>query len=176
VTRRAACYAAPLAALLAASLIAQAQENSRARRGGPPVPDEPDRGAIERHALGGEFSAHVAEVQQRLKLQKAQQAAWDAYARRVQALMLDQLRGVPRGPDNEDGLHQINRRVDIVRNRLAAMEDIADAAAQLYALLSPEQRKVADDLLPTTVPALYSGLPEFPRGPVGQPITRKKGP
>jgi len=60
-----------------------------------------------------------------------------------------------------------------VRNRLAAMEDIADAASQLYAVLSPEQRKVADDLLPTTVPALYSGLPEFPRAPI---VIRKKGP
>jgi hypothetical protein len=32
---------------------------------------------------------------------------------------------------------------------------------------------VADDLLPTTVPALYSGLPEFPRS---LPVIRKKGP
>jgi Mlc titration factor MtfA (ptsG expression regulator) len=169
VSTRAARYA-PVAALLAAGLMAQAQQSRRPPTP-PPIPEAPDRGAIERHTIGSEFTLHVEEVQQRLKLQPAQQAAWDAYARRVQALMQDQLRGVPRGPDDEDALHQINRRVDIVRNRLAAMEDIADAAAQLYAVLSPEQRKVADELLPTTVPALYSGLPEFPRGPV---ILRKK--
>jgi hypothetical protein len=169
VSRPAARYA-PLAALLAAGLMAQAQQ-SRPPPTPPSVLEAPDRGAIERHTIGSEFNLHVAEVQQRLKLQPSQQPVWDAYARRVQALMQDQLRGVPRGPDDEDALHQINRRVDIVRNRLAAMEDIADAAAQLYTVLSPEQRKVADELLPTTVPALYSGLPEFPRGP---PIIRKK--
>jgi hypothetical protein len=172
VTGRAARCAAA-AALLAAGLIASAQQGGRAGQVPPTIQEAPDRGAIERHTLGSEFGLHVAEVQQRLKLQTSQQAAWDLYAQRVQALMQDQLRGVPRGPDNEDALHQINRRVDLVRNRLAAMEDIADAASQLYAVLSPEQRKVADDLLPTTVPALYSGLPEFPRAPI---VIRKKGP
>ncbi len=170
-TRRAVGAVAAAAGLLAVGLIAQAQQSDRARRAAPPPAEEPDRGAIQRGMMGSEFNAHVLDVQQKLKLQPGQQAAWDAYARRVRALMLDQLRGIPRAPENEDAPHQINRRVDVVRNRLAAMEDVADAAGQLYALLSAEQRRLADDLLPTTVPALYSGVPDFPRASIA---VRKK--
>ncbi|HEX7156348.1 MAG TPA: Spy/CpxP family protein refolding chaperone [Burkholderiaceae bacterium] len=166
---------ATLVALFAAVTAALAQDPGR--RGGPPGPEEADRGAIQRGTLAGEFSAHLQEVKQRLKLQAAQQAAWESFARRVQALMEDQMRGVARPDDREDAMHQINRRVDVVRNRLAAMEDIADAAGQLYSMLSPDQRKIADELLPTAVPTLYSGLADFPRGPPGgQGMIRKKGP
>jgi hypothetical protein len=170
--RRARC--AVLLALLAAGTAVRAQE--RSRQGGQPGPDEADRGAIQRGTIAGEFSAHLQEVRQRLKLQTAQQAAWDTYARRVQALMEDQMRGVARPDDREDAVRQINRRVDVVRNRLAAMEDIADAARQLYSALSADQRKLADDLLPTTVPALYSGLADFAHGPPDEKMIRKKGP
>jgi hypothetical protein len=166
------------ALLLDAGLAAHAQMGGR-RGGPPPGGDDAEQAALERRvrehgALAGEFSVHLDDVKQKLKLQSAQQPAWDAYARRAQALMEDQLRGVAPPDASEDALHQINRRVDVVRNRLAAMEDIADAAGQLYSTLSPEQRKVADELLPTTVPALYSGLPEFPRS--SQATGRKKGP
>ena len=162
-------------ALLTPAMAAQAQE--RGRRASPPGPEEADRGAIQRGSLAGEFTAHLQEVKQRLKLQTEQQVAWDAFARRVQALMEDQMRGMPRPDEREDAVHQINRRVDVVRNRLAAMEDIADAAGQLYSALSPDQRKIADELLPTTVPTLYSGLGDFARGPpAGGGTIRKKGP
>jgi hypothetical protein len=168
-----------LIVLLAIEWTAQAQVGGRSRGSGPPGPDAADRaaldrGAIERNTLTGEFGAHLQDVKQRLKLEPAQQAAWDSYARRAEALMLDQMRGMAPPPEHEDAVHQINRRVDIVRNRLAAMEDIADAAGQLYSTLSADQRKIADDLLPTTVPPLYSGLPDFSHGPPGQAMSRKK--
>ena len=41
---------------------------------------------------------------------------------------------------------------------MAAMEEIAEAAAKLYASLKPEQQALADKLLAGTIPALYSGL------------------
>jgi S-adenosylmethionine:diacylglycerol 3-amino-3-carboxypropyl transferase len=175
-TRRARCAVLIAAlALLAPAMAVQAQE--RSRRGGPAGPEEADQGAIQRGTLAGEFTAHLQEVRQRLKLQTEQQAAWAAFARRVQALMEDQMRGMPQPDDREDAVHQINRRVDVVRNRLAAMEDIADAAGQLYSALSPDQRKIADELLPTTVPSLYSGLGDFAHGPpAGGRMIRKKGP
>ena len=177
--RRAHC--ALLLIALAAGLGAPAQEGGRNRRGPAPSPDDADAVALERSArerstLAGEFNAHLADVQKHLKLEAAQQPAWDAFARRAEALMQDQLRGVAEAAEGQDALHQINRRVDIVRNRLAAMEDIADAAGQLYSLLSPDQRKRADELLPTAVPSLYSGLPEFARGQPGQSAGRRKGP
>jgi hypothetical protein len=168
-----------LAALLAAALSVQAQEGGRGRRGGAPEGEDPDRTAAARGSLAGELGAQLAAVKKRLKLQPNQQAAWDTYVRRIEALMEDMFRGIPAPLPNESAPHQINRRVDIVRNRLAAMEDIADAAGQLYALLSPDQRELADELLPTTVPTLYSGLPDYPRGQPAQPArsgTRRRGP
>ena len=160
-----ACTALAIIAMLAACSAVQAQEGGRHRRAAPTTaPDEDTSDAPERKTLADEFSAHLLDVQQRLKLQPAQQAAWNAYVQRVQDLMQDQIRGVAPGPDQEDAPHRIDRRVDVVRNRLAAMEDIADSARALYAQLSADQRKVADEMLPTTVPALYSGLPQLGRG------------
>jgi len=169
---RGAALSIALAALVAASAL-QAQEGGRSRRGGPPGADDAGRSSPELAALTQEFSAHLLEVQQRLKLEAGQQLAWDTFAARAEALMQDQLRGLPAMPEREDAVRRINRRVDVVRNRLAAMEDIADAARQLYALLTAEQRKVADELLPTAVPTLYSGLPDLTRG-ARQPLSRER--
>ena len=41
--------------------------------------------------------------------------------------------------------------MDAARNRLAALEEIADSAKALYAGLSPEQKKVADARLPSLI-------------------------
>jgi len=87
VTPRASCCALLAIALLAAVTAAQAQQGGRGRSGGPSGSDGADRtaldrGAIGRGALAGEFIAHLQDVKQRLKLETAQQAAWDALARR----------------------------------------------------------------------------------------------
>lgn len=164
----AARWALPGALLLAGVLVAaQAQEGGRGRRGAlaPAPADEPDRTAIERNTLVAEFSEHLRDVRRRLNIQPAQQPAWDQFEHRTEALMLDQMRGIAPPPEHEDALHQINRRVDVVRDRLAAMEDIADAAAHLYAVLTQEQRRKADELLASAVPSLYSGLPDLGKGP-----------
>jgi uncharacterized protein YdeI (YjbR/CyaY-like superfamily) len=42
---------------------------------------------------------------------------------------------------------QLNRIVDTARNRLTALEDIAQAAQALYAKLTPEQQPAADPRL-----------------------------
>ena len=168
-------------ALLIAAAAPLAQQRG-SQGSGPPSPEAADRaalerGSIERGSMAGEFNIHLQDVKKRLKLKTSQQAAWNTYARRVQALMEDLMRGVGRPPpENEDAVHQINRRVDLVRNRLAAMEDIADAAGQLYSMLSADQRKLADDLLPTTVPTLYSGLPDSALGQPGQVMIRRRSP
>jgi hypothetical protein len=150
-------------ASLALCVSVQAQQGGHHRRKDPAAADAPDADAPMRHSLIEEFSAHLADVQQRLKLEPRQLAAWDLYSQRVQALMQDLLRGTAPLPENEPAPRQIDRRVDVVRNRLAAMEDIADAARALYAQLDEGQRKRADEILPTTLPTLYSGLPQSGR-------------
>jgi phytoene dehydrogenase-like protein len=163
-----------LAALLATALTAQGQEGSRRGR---PANDEPDRAAQVRGSQAADVAAQLADVQKRLKLKPDQQTAWDAYVHRVEALMDDLMRGVPAQGEHESAPRQINQRVDLIRNRLAAMEDIADAASHLYATLSEDQRETADELLPATVPTLYSGLPDLPRrAPPAEPNLRGRRP
>jgi len=110
-------------------------------------------------------------VRSALRLSPEQGAAWQAYEDRVIELLEDMAR-VAESPAGEGALKQIDRKVDLARNRLAALEDLADAAKKLYASLNSEQKATADRMLPGTVPALYAGqsarpLPE--RRPRGTP-------
>jgi hypothetical protein len=58
---------------------------------------------------------------------------------------LAQLGGRRPAPANVQ--QQIDRIVDAARNRLTALEDIAQAAKALYAKLAPEQQPAADPRL-----------------------------
>ena len=92
-----------------------------------------------------------------LKLSPTQAVLWDAYQEKVGALMADQMKLQPYR-SRQTAMQQNGQKVDTVRHRLAAMEDIQEAAGKLYAALNEEQKKTADQLLPSTVPALYSGI------------------
>ncbi len=96
----------------------------------------------------------LAELQEDLKLTADQQAAWDAYAR-MEALASDLAR--ERGRTKEvmqmQVLQRLDHAVDVARDRLTAVEDIAAAAKKLYAGLTPEQRSVANPRLATAIAA-----------------------
>src|SRR5574343_328478 len=97
---------------------------------------------------------HTAEA---LKLNPRQAVLWDAYQERVGALMADQMK-LQAYRSHQTAMQHIGQKVDTVRLRLAAMEDIQEAAAKLYDALDETQKTTADQLLPQTVPALYSGI------------------
>jgi hypothetical protein len=109
-------------------------------------------------------NTHVA-----LKLTPEQAPAWQAYENKVVDLLDDLSRGIH--PAEGGALKQINARVDVVRNRLTAMEDIADAATKLYGVLTEEQKSTADRMLAATLPTLYSGAPMRTGG--GDPRMRR---
>ena len=109
-------------------------------------------------AFAGGVDAQLADTGAKLKLGPEQWLLWDRYQTRVLALMDDQMHAPAATAAAQNALQQIDRKVDTVRNRLAAMEDIADSAHLLYASLNTEQKAIADQLLPGTLPALYSGL------------------
>ena len=90
-----------------------------------------------------------------IRITPAQGALFDTYQDRVVALLEDMSRGVPPATVGESAIKQIDRRVDLLRNRLAAFEDVSDAARRLYAALTPEQKETADRVLLGTLPALY---------------------
>lgn len=124
------------------------------REGGPAGP-ESGRGS----QMGVEsLQQQLQDTAEALKLTPRQVVLWDAYQDAVAALMADQLKLQPVQARRQDAPRQIEARVAVVRNRLTAMEDLAQRADMLYQSLDEQQKKVADQRLPATVPALYSGL------------------
>jgi hypothetical protein len=112
------------------------------------------------------------EFHEDLKLAAAQEAAWTAYVDRLRALESDVVRE-RRQSAQMAVLQRIDRVVDVARDRLTAVEDIAVAAKALYARLTPEQQEIADPRLanlitaPLGLPAAAGGeRPSRYRGPV----------
>jgi len=98
----------------------------------------------------------IEELRVDLKLSTAQMPAWEAYTGKVRALAGDISRSrsqMPAGPET-NALQRLDRSVDSARNRLAALEEVSDAAKALYAILALEQKSRADPRLATIVLSL----------------------
>lgn len=98
----------------------------------------------------------LARLAAALALTPAQQPLWDDYLETLGALLADQARGNAQRA-SQSAVQQIAGKLDVVRNRLSAMEEIQDAAAGLYQALDPRQREVADRMLAATIPSLDAG-------------------
>ena len=93
-----------------------------------------------------EVTAH--ELHEDLKLTPQQEPLWEAYLEKIRALGNDIARERrPLGSAAGNVTQQIDRIVDTARNRLTAIEDIAQAAKDLYAKLAPEQQPAANPRL-----------------------------
>ena len=136
-------------ALALAALPAAAQFGGRKRGGGMGDAQKgggPD-GAKEPPVL--ETSLH--EFHEDLKLTGEQEPLFERYAEAIRALARDVQRGrsAAVAAAKLEVLQRVERNVDAMRNRLAAVEEIADAARALYARLRPEQQATADPRLAT---------------------------
>ena len=93
------------------------------------------------------------ELYEDLKIAPQQEAGWQAYVSKVQAMVSDLAReqkrtqASPQLPMSQ----QFDRVLDAARNRLTALEDIAVAAKSLYEELTPEQKIIADSRLAAIV-------------------------
>lgn len=67
----------------------------------------------------------------------------------------EQARGAPTA-GSLSSLQQIDHAVDIARNRLTALEDIAAAARTLYGALTAQQKAIVDPRLANIVSSLAS--------------------
>lgn len=92
-----------------------------------------------------ETTAH--ELHEDLKLTPVQEPLWETYLEKVRLLGNDIARERVLQPSGRTVTQQIDRVVDTARNRLAALEDIAQAAKDLYAKLTPEQQPTANPRL-----------------------------
>lgn len=121
----------------------------------------PTSAAEARERAADQAQMQLNSARRTLRLTPAQDPLFDTYQDRVVALLDDLNRGVPPTTVADSAIKQIDRRVDLLRNRLAALEDIADAARRLYAALTPEQKETADRVLPGTLPAMYQQTSPF---------------
>jgi hypothetical protein len=140
---------AALALLLAAATGPAAAQFGGRRRGG--GMGGADKGAEKADKSGEprvntlELTAH--EFHEDLKLTPEQEPLWETYLGKVRALGNDIVRERTQQPSGRSVTQQIDRIVDVARNRLAALEDIAQAAKDLYAKLTPEQQPAANPRL-----------------------------
>jgi hypothetical protein len=148
--------------LLLAAMCGQAAAQYGGRRGSPERdrarPDPVQRDGVTTMSPNDQARMQLSNVRSTLKLTPEQASVWQIYENKVVGLLDDLSRGA-NPPQGGNALKQIDSRVDAVRNRLTAMEDIADAANKLYASLSDEQKAMADRTLAGTLPALYLGTP-----------------
>lgn len=159
-----------LACMALAATPALAQFGGR-RRGGGMGSGDRDRSA-DKGDKSGEPRANMLEVtahelHEDLKLTPQQEPLWDAYLDKVRALGNDIARERrPLGSALGNVAQQIDRIVDTARNRLTALEDIAQAAKDLYAKLAPEQQPAANPRLANLM-TMPLGLGEGPRSRPG---------
>lgn len=121
--------------------------SSRSKSGGD------DLSGVTRMSANDQIRMQLTSARLAIKLTPGQNPLFQAYENRVIGLLTDLGRGMDT-PQGEETLRLIDRRVEQARNRLAAVEEIADAARKLYAVLAPEQKEAADRTLPGTVPSL----------------------
>jgi hypothetical protein len=92
-----------------------------------------------------------------LKLAPEQEPVWKSFADKVSAMASDMARERARLQSTLQlkAVQRIDQSVDVARNRLTALEDIASSAKALYARLTPEQQTIADARLATTIPSSF---------------------
>lgn len=120
------------------------------------------QGERQRPGAGGNstadrFRLDLQETAQALELDPKQRVLWEAYQDKIGTLMNDINKIEPYRPPRQTAVQQIGRKVDLARNRLAAIEEVQEAADRLYQALNEEQRKTADQRLAGTLPNLYAG-------------------
>lgn len=113
------------------------------------------------------------ELQEDLKLAPEQQPLFEAYAETLRGLANDVARERQRQSAakalSATLVERIDRNVDALRNRLTAVEDIAQAAKALYLKLNPDQQRAADPRLATLML-----LPLAQEGPMKPPPSGRK--
>lgn len=99
------------------------------------------------------------QLREGLALTPQQLPLWQAFAGRLDAWTQLHYRERPVPSEGTEAPRQFAHLVDLQQNRLAALEDIERAAADLYAVLTPEQRKQADQRMLATIPVFATSAP-----------------
>lgn len=119
------------------SAVAQAQTPPPGGAGGPGMMRhfDPER-------MQAMIKARLQKLHERLEIKASQQAAWDAFAKSVEALPQGMTK--PPGPD-ADATAMARFRADRAQGFAKKLAVIADTTAKLEGVLSADQRKILDD-------------------------------
>ena len=149
--------------LLLAPLVGLAQSDGKGAPATELRPPEATKATAMMHPPGlRELS--LTEVFDRLGLNPQQRDLWDVFNNKVDAYTGVYYRQKPTTPSPEDPApHQIGRMVDNLQNRLAALEDVEAAAKGLYASLTLQQQKTANEMLILAIPAFTTTSSESGR-------------
>jgi hypothetical protein len=151
-----------LAALQACGEPGETRHGGKRADGTEREPANPTMSEVTRLDANDRYRINLADVKIALKLAPEQAPLWRAYEEKAIAVITGDERAAGAPEDNAPA--QIERRVRAMRGRVALMEQLSDAALRLYAGLTEEQKRVADRLLPATVPAVSFGPSTIPQG------------
>ena len=115
-----------------------------------PQPQEQDQQRHERWMPGRHIEGRIAFLKAELKITPAQEAMWErlAAAMRSSAGQMDQFmqQHKPDAPP-ANAMERLDRRAQFAALHANATQSVAQAFKPLYASLSDEQKKVADELV-----------------------------
>ncbi len=101
-------------------------------------------------AVIDKVNQEIEAVKDALQLTSAQLPLWAKFEDRVRKVTSDMNRALqPRAVtlSQMHALQIIDQALDEPRNHLTGLEDVADSAKPLYQALSPEQQRIADNLI-----------------------------
>lgn len=134
-----------------------------AGRGGPP-PEPVRSGSAQEAPLspGALVQIQLDQLEDDLRLTPAQVGAWTTYADRVQKLADDTARSRFDArlstPAPTSAVQQLDQIAGAMHGRMSAVDEIVDSGRTLYAMLTPEQRVIADRRLSLVVTLLATGV------------------
>jgi Spy/CpxP family protein refolding chaperone len=93
----------------------------------------------------------LAAVKTELKITAAQESAWQTFATKAksqaQAMQAQRAKMIEQAQAAVPAPERLAQRTEVARQRAANMEAMTGAVKDLYAVLTPEQKTVADQLL-----------------------------
>ena len=141
-----------MASLLVVPLACMAQAQSIVKPGPTNYSVQPTLGA----AIPGD-DGNREKLMDRLQLDKGQSEFWYKFEARLDAYSkLFYEEKPPAAYASDTAPRQFARLTDSFQNRLAALEEIEEAAKDLYAVLNADQQKIASQSLLSTVPTFVS--------------------
>ncbi len=153
--KRALLTTLALAGGLALSAPAFAQQANPDQGGGP----QQGQGMMHHRGDGGGQSCEKQEArlagmlafsEKRLNITDAQRAAWNKFADQARASMKpmqDLCAGMKGKPKPANGVERLERLDAIMTARQAQLHQMVPAVKEMYGQLTPEQQKIADELL-----------------------------